>query len=118
MKTKRTIFLAAIIILLSQISLMANTSEKIRIARNKLKSEIAWQVKQAPFELVNSDAEGNTVHIYFTVNEQGLIDEVNVEGDNEDLVNYVTIRIRPEELSAHPELSGKKCYVPVRYKVL
>ena len=116
MNAKRTLIVATLVILLGQMSLRASEKATVATARKDLIEQICSMVSGVPFELLSSDVS-NELTIKFKIAENGKFSLIKVEGRNESLVHYVTLKMENNPIQATSILVGSKYCIPVSYDI-
>lgn len=123
MKAQKSILMLVLLGVVISVSVNANgnNSEAGSEARAEAVKELRHQLsdvfKNVPYEYLE-EGDNCCVILTFRVTEDQTISEINIEGDNEVLVNYVKIVLHDYNVKADKALAGNKCRIELRFKDL
>ena len=115
MKTKRSILLAILLGMLFTVSTKARENEAVQEAAYDLKHNISRLFKAFPWEDLVGPDECCTVVISFRVNDELLLEDIQVKGENNDLVQYTMVALNREKIIAEDVLKGKKYRMQIKF---
>ena len=116
MKTQKSILMVILLGLVFTLSSNASEGKATREAVNDLKHHISFLFKAVPWEDIVGPEDCCSVVISFTVNEQKMLEEIQVEGENEDLVQYTKVVLNQNKISADEVLIGNKYRMQIRFE--
>jgi hypothetical protein len=114
MKAQKTILMTAMLGLVFAMSSYASENEAASAAKSELKDHISFLFRQVPWEDVVGE-EGCCVQLSFTVNDQLNLEDIQIEGENEDLVHYAKVVLTRNKIKADPVLKGQTYHMKIRF---
>ena len=115
MKTKRSILVAVLLGMVFTVSTRAGENKAVQEAAYDLKYNISRLFKAFPWEDIVGPDECCTVVISFKVNEESLLEDIQVEGENNDLVQYTMAVLNRKDIIAGDVLKGKKYRIQIKF---
>jgi hypothetical protein len=116
MKTQKSIIAALLLGLVFTLSGYANESNATSEAEYDLKQYISHVFRQTPWEDIVSPDGCCTVILKFRVNEDLTLDDIQVEGENEDLVHYAHVVLTRSKIKADKLLEGNSYRLQIRFQ--
>ena len=114
MKAKQFI-LITMLLLAGLISLQASETKELTSAKKQLNSQIESLFNYVPFEDVLKGEDCCTLKITFKVNNSQKLQDIVVEGNNEDLVHYAKMVLKNNNIKTDSELAGNVYSVSMKF---
>lgn len=115
MKTQKSILMVILLGLVFTMSGRASEGKAAHEAVYELKHHISFLFKAVPWEDIVDPSNCCTVTVSFRVNDNSVLEDIQVEGENEDLVNYANVVLNRDEIEADQVLIGKKYQLQIRF---
>lgn len=116
MKTQKSILMVILLGLVFTLSSYASEGKAAHEAEYELKHHISFLFKAVPWEDLVEPHESCTVVISFKVNNESQLEDIQVEGENEDLVHYTKIVLNRNKISADQVLKGKTYKMQIKFE--
>jgi hypothetical protein len=114
MKTQK-LFLTLAVVILGLVSLQASEGREVTSAKKQLKSEIKSLFYYVPFEDLITNDEYCILRVEFTINDSQQMENIVVEGNNADLVQYVKTLLSKNKIIADDQLVGRMFGVNLKF---
>jgi hypothetical protein len=114
MKTQK-LFLTLAVVMLGLVSLQASEGREVTSAKQQLKSEIKSLFYYVPFEDLITNDEYCILRVEFTINDSQQMENIVVEGNNADLVQYVKTLLSKNKIIADDQLVGRMFGVNLKF---
>ena len=109
------LFLTLTVVMLGLVSLQASEGREVTSAKNQLKSEIKNLFNYVPFEDLIDNEECCTLRVEFTINDSQQMENIVVEGDNDDLVRFAKTLLSKNKIVADSQLVGRTFGVSLKF---
>lgn len=116
MKTQKTILMAILLGIIFTMSSRASESKAAHEAVYELKHHISFLFKAVPWEDIIDPSGCCTVIVSFRVNDDSVLEDIQVEGENEDLVHYANVVLNRYAIKADQVLKGKRYQIQIRFQ--
>ncbi len=107
--------LCAIVLMLGLANLQAGEAREFTSAKKQLKDEIKFLFNYVPFETFLQESECCVLDVTFRVNDNRELEDIYVEGNNKDLVDYANRVLKRNTIKAHSLLEGITFKVSIRF---
>ena len=114
MKAQKLFLALAALIFSISVAQAGETKEAVS-AKKQLETQIKTLFNYVPFEDLVNGEECCTLTIKFNVNECQKLENIVVEGDNEDLVHYAKIVLTNNDIIADSQLTGGVYSVSMKF---
>lgn len=116
MKIQKSILMVILLGLVFTLTSNASDSKAAHEAEYELKYTISSLFKKVPWEDIVEPSGNCIVTISFSVNDDLTLNELQVEGENEDLVHFTKVVLERNKVHADKVLVGKKYQMQIRFK--
>jgi hypothetical protein len=116
MKTKKSILMALMLGLIFSCTLKAGESKTSNEAVYELKHQISNLFKALPWEDIIDPSGCCVVTVTFKVNDDSVLEDIKVKGENRDLVNYASVMLNRYTIEADKVLIGRKYQMQIRFE--
>lgn len=115
MKTQKSILMTILLGLVITLYSHASEGEATHEAEYDLKNDITHLFKKVPWEDIVDPTGCCVVMISFRINDELGLDEIQVEGENEDLVYYTKVVLNRNRVNADEVLKGRKFKLQIKF---
>jgi hypothetical protein len=115
MKAQKLLSMTILLMLFVTVSSFASDATEQRAARKQLKSEISSLFDYVPFTDLLEEEGTCQLRIIFRINEDQEMDNIIIEGNNDNLVNYAKTILKNNRIKANPLLEDLTFGVDMKF---
>jgi hypothetical protein len=114
MKTLNFLLVAGLIMTANFTTAKAGENEIKSMAISEFDQQIKKSIKNIPFGEACSQEDNSIIVLTFDVNDSLEMENIQVAGSNEYLVQSIQKVLETKKFKVHPYFIGKHCSVPIR----